>query len=210
MISHFSTYAFAQDLPNIDETVKKTYVYCMKQFPDIPSENIKVRKKEQLIPLTTIPSPWNLFRKQSNWKYSINISTKTISRLSPILYDSLSKEGQIGVLSHELSHVSDFHSQGKGYLVKIFFSHLSKKKMDAFEFNTDLITIQKGMGKYLLAWSTDVREKLNIADWKGKETFTDQSVSERYMSPATICQYLSQMPEIYPSLPKNCTQDHQH
>lgn len=193
----FSSFAQHTTFTKVDNSVVENYKKCLNYFDEIPAHNIKIKKKKQVIPLTSIPSVWNLFKKKEYWKYSIVISTQTIDKLSSILYDSLSTDAQIGVLAHELSHIHDFHSQRKGYILKVFFNHLSKRKMDEFEYNTDLICIKQGMGQYLLAWSTDVQQKLNIEQWKGKKTFVDDEKRERYMRPETICSYMKSMHEIY-------------
>lgn len=197
ILSHITAFSQENTYPKVEESVLENYQLCLKNFQEIPSKNIRIKKRKQLIPLTTIPSVWNLFRQRQNWTYKVNISTKTIDKLSPILYDNLSHNGKIGVLAHELSHVHDFHINKKSYLLKVFFSHASSKKMDAFEYNTDLICIQQGMGMYLLAWSNDVKEKLNIEQWEGKNTFSTEDSKERYMRPETICSYIVSMPTIY-------------
>jgi hypothetical protein len=204
-LSHTSLTAQQTTYSRVDSSLLSNYVFCLNYFTSIPSKNIRIKKKEQLIPLTTTPSFWNLFRAKNNWTYKIKISTKSISKLSPILYDKLSKEGKLGVLAHELSHVHDFHNNQKGYLLKVFFQHLSPKKMDEFEYNTDLICIQQGMGNYLYSWSSDVQEKLKIEQWEGKKTFTKDESRERYMRPQTICSYLLNKKEIYADkMPKEC------
>ncbi|SOE22499.1 hypothetical protein SAMN06298216_2928 [Spirosomataceae bacterium TFI 002] len=195
--SHISSFSQEKNYSKVDSTVMDDYQFCIQYFNKIPSQNIRIKKKKQLIPLTTTPSIWNLFKKKENWTYRINISSKTIERFTPILYDNLSIDGRIGVLAHELSHVHDFQTSKKSYLIKVFFSHVSSKKMDAFEYNTDLICIKQGMGNYLYAWSTDVKESLDIEQWEGKNTFNTDSTRERYMRPETICKYINQMNNIY-------------
>jgi hypothetical protein len=182
-------------LSKTDSSLQFHINFCRAYFPELNFDNIRIHKRKQIIPLTTIPSTFNFFRKKSNWKYKINISTKTFEKLSPILFDNLSLEGQLGVLGHELSHVSDFQSHKRGYLIKGLIWHLSRKKTDAFEYNTDLICIKHGMGFQLLNWSLDVN-KVNLGFW-----VKDTSKVERYMYPKTICNYLNQMP-IYNDLQK--------
>jgi hypothetical protein len=117
----------------------------------------------------------------------------------------LSHNGQIGVLAHELSHVQDFQTNKKSYLLNVFFSHLSPNKMDAFEYNTDLICIKQGMGKYLYSWSKEVKQNLEIDQWEGKNTFGTDSSRERYMRPETICKFMTQMNEIYKNTNLPCS-----
>lgn len=163
---------------------------CMTSFPEINPEQIKLVQKKQVVPLTTTPSPLNLFRKKKNWKYTIRISTKSIAKLDPVLYKNLSYKAQIGVMSHELSHVADFQNNNRWYILKVFFSHLNPKKIDAFEFNTDRICIQHGKGLELFAWSDEIRKKFPNSSIMSK-------TPERYMSPATICRELHKLPTIY-------------
>ncbi len=171
-------------IPKVDSSIVKYFLFCKPYFAEIPYDRIKIKKKKQLIPLTTVPNPLNLFRFKKNWSYAIKISTKTIPILTPILFDSLSLEGKLGVLAHELSHVSDFHNHTRGYLIKAFFWHLNPRKIDIFEYNTDFICINHGMGYQLLAWSMDT-SILN-----GKGTMKPPFKNERYMFPATIKNFI--------------------
>ncbi|MCP9768026.1 hypothetical protein EGI22_08880 [Lacihabitans sp. LS3-19] len=172
---------------NIDTSYTR-YVNLIKPyFGEIPFKNIKIIKRKQIIPFTSTPSFLNIFRKKSNWKYTIAVSSETIPRLAPILFDSLSLNGRIGVLAHELSHVADFQSHSRWYMVKVFFQHLSSKKMDTFEYNTDLICIQHGLGYQLLAWSRDTQKQM------AKGSMKIDFKNERYMYPETIEKYISEI-----------------
>jgi hypothetical protein len=177
------------------ETIEKQLALILPKYPEISAQNIVVRKRKQLIPLTSVPSAWNMFRQKRNWKYNINLSTESsFSKLNKIIYDSLSYNAQLGVLAHEISHVADFQTHSRWYLLEILFGHLSKKKMDRFEFETDHIAIKHGFGRYLKVWSAEVQQKFNPTKI---ETDTERPQNERYMSPATIEKYLLQYPEIY-------------
>ena len=66
----------------------------------------------------------------------------------------------------------------------LIFKHLSKKKMDTFEFNTDKRCIDHGLGFQLLSWSKEVREKLKLTRWGGAKN--PEGKNERYMNPETI------------------------
>jgi hypothetical protein len=167
-------------LDNIDSTYTRYINFCKPYFDEISFEHIKIIKRKQLIPFTSTPSFLNVFRIKTNWKYTIAVSSETIPRLAAVLFDSLSLNGRIGVLGHELSHVADFQSNSRWYMVKILFQHLSQKKMDSFEYNTDLICINHGLGYQLLAWSKDTHKQL------AKGTIKISFKNERYMYPETI------------------------
>ena len=68
--------------------------------------------------------------------------------------------------------------------------HLSKKKMDQFEYNTDMGCIEHGLGYQLLSWSKEVRLKLNIIQWRGIKHLNNEG--ERYMNPENIIRVINQ------------------
>ena len=119
--------------------------------------------------------------------YIITISDRSSAKLTPILFKQLSYEAQVGVLGHELSHVADFSGMKLSGLIRLGFGHLSRRYIDRFEYRTDSLCIEHGLGKYLLAWSIFVRKALHINDWQGADSInTPLTGRERYMNPATI------------------------
>jgi hypothetical protein len=70
----------------------------------------------------------------------------------------------------------------------------SKKAVDKFEFNTDLNSINHGLGYQLLDWSINVRENLKRVNWLGAVNLKVDEKSERYMNPSTITAILSKHP----------------
>lgn len=174
----------------VDQNLTPFFEILMPHFQDLKSVNITVKQKKQMIPLTTTPSVWNIFRKKKNWRYTIAVSTESLKFLNPIIVKNLSDSSKIGVLGHELSHVSDFHSHKRGYMLKVLFGHISSKYLDRFEFETDHIAIKHGIGKYLLSWSAETSEKIKQNKFK-------KQGKERYMLPKTVVEYMKKYPEIY-------------
>jgi hypothetical protein len=177
------------------DTLEKMISKVLMFYPELSRKQLRIRQVKQWIPLTSTPSVLNIFRKKENWRYTIDISTKTFSKYEGILFRNLSDSAKVGVLSHEISHALDFQTHNKGYIFSIFFGHLSKKRMDTFEFETDHLVIKRGLGRYLLAWSSLVRERLDIT--KFPQNSTKKPENERYMSPETIRLYLQKYPELY-------------
>ena len=69
--------------------------------------------------------------------------------------------------------------------------HLSKKSIDGFEYKTDMICIEHGLGYQLLSWSKEVRLKLNLIQWKGIKQLQENG-RERYMNPESITKVISE------------------
>jgi hypothetical protein len=169
-------------------------------FQEVMDKKIKISFSNSRSPLVTRPAFNFSFLSRKKRSYCILISVRTMHKLQPLLFNNLPFEAQVGVLSHEFSHVADFSSCSAWKLMKKGFQRLSSRGIDRMEFNTDLFTIEHGMGKYLLQWSIAVRERLNIISWKGRSTFHVNRKNrnrERYMNPDTIRRYMMIMENRY-------------
>ena len=168
---------------------------ALSYFPELKNAKIVFRVNKQSAPLSARSTIFGIFRKGDRRKYVVGISSKTKDRLSTILLDSLSFNAQVGVLGHELSHVSDFSKKSGFGIIGHVFKSMSKKYVDRFENNTDRISIDHGLGYQLLAWSSEVRQKLNIPEttenYPGRQNDLPR---ERYMSPHTIRHIIANHP----------------
>lgn len=180
----------------IDSNLLKYAAIALPYFKEIEGVRLILRERKQVIPLTTIPSFFNIFRPKRNWIVRVNVSTGTMKFLEPILVKNMPDSAAIGVIGHELSHVTDFNTHKASYILKVFFWHVSPRKMDKFEFETDHIAIKAGFGKYLRAWSHETHTRLNHDTFDRDKT--GKRIHERYMRVETIEKYMKMYPEIYP------------
>ena len=163
---------------------QKPILIALSHYPELADAHIEFKLTNSKTPLMARPSVWSTFVNAKHRRYIISISEKTSGAFEPIFLRNLSFEAQIGVLGHELSHISDFHSRWGIYYLKLLFMQLSSSSLDKMEYDTDVRAIKHGLGNQLLKWSTEVRSKLNIKEWNGvKETKGDKG---RYMNPDQI------------------------
>lgn len=168
---------------------------ALSYFPELKNIKIKFRLKNRKTPLATRPTFFSMIRSAKKRTYIITISKKSINYLDAIVFENLKYNAQIGVLGHELCHVSDYLNKGFDKMSTIGINQIfSKKAVDKFEFNTDLNCINHGLGYQLLDWSSNVRENLKRVNWLGAVNFTADENSERYMNPSTIKNILSKHP----------------
>lgn len=168
---------------------------ALSNFPELKDIKIKFRLKNRTTPLATRPSFFSMFRAAKKRSYIITISQKSTSYLDTITLKNLNFNAQIGVLGHELCHVSDYVNKGFGKMSRIGLNIIfSKKRIDIMEFNTDLSCINHGLGYQLLAWSINVRENLKRPNWLGAVNLTADENSERYMNPSTIMNIIKDHP----------------
>ena len=164
---------------------------ALSYFPELKNTSIEFRLKNTNTPLSSRPKLFGLLQSAKNRKYIVTISEATNSRLEPILFKNLNFNAQVGVLGHELSHISDYMTKGFGKMSNLLLIEIfSKNQVDQFERRTDLICINHGLGYQLLDWSKSVRQNLKIDYWRGANNIEYKSKRERYLNPETIIQYI--------------------
>jgi hypothetical protein len=165
---------------------------ALNYFPELRYVKIDFKVKHQISPLSARPSILSVFKRPSKRNYLITISDKTSKQFDSILFKQLTFNSQIGVMGHELSHISEYNAKRGIYFFRLLGMHLSKKRMDRFEFATDIRCIAHGLGFQLLSWSMEVRQKLKLSRWGGSNN--NHPKAERYMNPETILDYMKQFP----------------
>ena len=200
-IGNYEQYGHLKDIP---QDMRSQVLIALSFYPELRNTKIILRYRKRRTPLSSRPRVWSTFRKKKNRTYVITISIKSNQHLMPILFSNLPYNTQIGVIGHELSHISAYRTQTSGQLLGLYTSLLKSKNVDAFEFSTDSTCIAHGLGHQLLAWSSYVRNALDIPEWRGAPKSNYQKKSQnmnlRYMNPATIKNHMDKNP-IYNDLP---------
>ena len=180
---------------NIPQDFETQTLLALSYFPELKDIKIKFRLKNRTTPLATRPTFFSLFQTAKKRTYLITISEKSNAQLDTIILKNLNLNAQIGVLGHELCHVSDYLNKGFGKMNRIGLDIIfSKKRIDSLEYATDLSCINHGLGYQLLDWSINVRENLKRKNWLGAVNLTADENSERYMNPQTIIKILQNHP----------------
>lgn len=179
---------------NIPGQIRPQVLTALSFYPELEDVKIMFRFRKRITPLSSRPQVISTFKKIKNRTYVITISNKSNKRLSPILFKNLSYNAQIGVLGHELGHIVEYNKMNTGQLLGLILKLLNSKYTDQFEFNTDLTSINHGLGHQLYDWSSYVRTALDINEWRGASdsNYSNQKIldNQRYMNPKTILSYI--------------------
>lgn len=171
----------------INKKFEKEELSALAYFPELKNVHIKFRLKRSYCTLKTKPGFMSMFMPEGHRTYIIAISNHTIQKLTPLIFEKLPENAKIGVLGHELSHVTDFSNKSTWQSLKIALGHFSKRYLDSLEFNTDKICIEHGLGKELEAWSSYIRNTMHTTFWRGSDFVNKGDTHfERYMNPSTI------------------------
>lgn len=170
---------------------EKEILTALTFFPQLIDHRIDFQLRKGYAPLSSRPTYGGLFRSAKKRKYKVFISTGSGQMWDSIILKYAPFDPSVGVLGHELSHVLNFSRMSGLSLVGLGINHVSKSYMNRFEFLTDSLCIEQGMGEYLLSMGVYVRKKFGAADpeellVKGEKG----NYKERYMSPSTIRLYM--------------------
>ena len=166
---------------------EKETLIALSHFPELKNVTIKFRVRKSFATLKTRPTFLSMFMPRGHRAYVITISNKTAARLIPLTFENLDPEARAGVIGHELSHVVDFSRKNAWQCFTTAVGHLSPRYLDKFEYHTDMICIQHGLGKDLEAWSAYIRKTMHTVFWRGAGyVYKGDTRYERYMNPSTI------------------------
>ena len=173
------------------EPYEKQILLALSYYPELKSTSILFRIRKRHTPLDTRSTWLGLLQPLKKRDYLVTISDSSEPMLTPILFKNLPFNPQVGVIGHELGHVTDFSSMFTSQILKHAVRNVSSKYIDRFEYRTDSICIAHGLGYQLLAWSSFVRQKMHKENWDGADNVHHPMERERYMNPSTIRQKIS-------------------
>ena len=114
--AHFLEFTKRKKIP---EDIKAQVLTALSFYPELKDTKLSIRFRKRTTPLTSRPRIFSIFRKKKNRAYVITISTKSKTRLAPILFKNLPYNAQIGVLGHELGHIAYYKSKNSLSLIHI-------------------------------------------------------------------------------------------
>lgn len=163
-------------------------------FPELKNHRIDFVIRKGHAPLSARPTFGGLLRNARKRKYKVFISSGMKGDWDNFTLKSTPYDARVGVLGHELSHVKNFARMSGISLIGLGINHVSKSYMNRFEFRTDSLCIEQGMGEYLLSCAVFARKIFNVPDPEQLDVKGVRgNYSERYMSPATIRLYMADM-----------------
>lgn len=170
--------------------------YILRFYPTLLYNSICIKAVSSQKPLHTKPTFFSIFKRAEKRDYVIYVSQETQSQMDSILLHRLTLNGQVGALAREISHVYDFSTSHVFQFISLFLNRHSQKKMRDFEYSTDKLTIEQGLGYPLLAYAVEMRDKLRIENWKTVKgyDFYKQTIEDRRMPPETIQHFMSDFP----------------
>jgi hypothetical protein len=171
-------------------------------YPELKGIHIEFREMKMKSTLKAFPTFGSaVFRSAGKRTYVVAICTKYDQDMSPITFDKLPFNAQVGILGHELAHISYFVKKSRLGMLNVAFVNISEARTDKFEYMTDSIAIAHGLGWQLLDWSEFIRKTLDIKSYRGIQYYLKMKMKnkapadqEKYMNPETIRKSMAENP----------------
>ena len=167
---------------DIPSGYEKQVLYALSYFPELKHTKIrfKIKKGSRGI-IATRPTIGSLLRRSSKRTYIVVINDSTNGSSFPAFPKS-DVNGQVGILGHEFCHIVYFNNSTGLNLLGLAISHISRRYMDRFEYKTDSMDIERGLGYQLIAWNEYLQKGFRAMYPNRSMPAGLTVVSKRYMS----------------------------
>lgn len=159
-----------------DTENSEVFIQNMLQFfPEISNNSIEIIHKSIQTSMACQPKLIHLFNNKRTYQIVINNDLEK----SEIPFSDIPFQAKVGIIAHELSHVLDYQSKTVWQLIKTGILYIFSRQ-EKYEKFIDYLTIKKGFGWQVLAWSDYAFNHSNASD--SYLTFKDKN----YFNPDEI------------------------
>jgi hypothetical protein len=173
---------------------KNEELIALSHYPELKEAKIEFLEQSARFPLQSRPKVGSLLLPFKKRDYVIVISNKSLEEYDLILLNKIPREGQIGVLGHELAHLSYYEKRNSLEITVIGIKYvLSKRFRNTFERMTDRIAIQHHLGNQLLDWRNyyeGLKKRRALGEISNKMYF-----EERYLTAEEIKKEIEEQKE---------------
>lgn len=167
----------------IPQAYERQALIALSHYPELANTHIHFEEAKISTTLNVRPAIGSLLLdNKEEREYIIRINTQKQDSL--INMDQVPFEAQIGLLGHEFAHIVDYSQQGVWGMAGRLINYINKKKKQAYEKQTDRITIVHGLGLQLHEWSHYVLYQSNA------KLAYKQFKKFMYLQPEEISEYL--------------------
>ena len=146
-------------IANVPSHLLKQFTVICNAFSEL--KETRIRLVFRAIPMTmqARPNIWQLLIGRR--EYLIFINNKKAK--NGIVLEDIPFNGQVGVISHEMCHILDYHNKSIWQIIKTGIMYLNPNKKEGYEKSTDYLAVKKGFGLQLHEWSNYVLDDSSIA-----------------------------------------------
>jgi hypothetical protein len=152
---------------------------ALSYYPELGEVEIQFVLKKSGHTSSAKPKPLSIIQKGEKRSYEVIISCDLKDELRPILLENLSFNCQVGVIGHELGHISDYVDKNSLEVILDGISYGIDSEKKKLEKKTDTITVEHKLAYQILEYA-ELIEKLKeqYPDEEYYKTYTDYYLSK--------------------------------
>jgi hypothetical protein len=136
---------------------------ALSHYPDLAATHIRFKSKKIRTTMNCRPTTGSLlFRSRSQRRYVIRINSD--SGEHAIRYDEIPFNAAVGLAGHEIAHILDYSQKSICGVSGRGFAYLAARSTAEYEKEIDMITISRGFGWQLYAWSRYIQDRSHATE----------------------------------------------
>jgi len=163
-----------------NDTFAGAFLKAINYYPELCERKIRVQYGSIKTSMAALPRIFSILYKRDNRTYRIIINRNT----KQLIYDA-PFDACVGVMGHELAHILDYSTKSGCRLTWIGVRYLGKNYRRKMERQTDLVTIERGLGWELYNFANFIKYEADI-DEKYRNYKLDM-----YMNPEEIFEIIN-------------------
>ncbi|MFT6810835.1 MAG: hypothetical protein ACJA01_004080 [Saprospiraceae bacterium] len=144
---------------NVPDHLRKQFTIICRAFSELKETRIRLVFRGIPMTMQARPNIWQLLIGKR--EYLIFINNK--KEKNGIVLEDIPFNGQVGVISHEMCHILDYHNKSIWQIIKTGIMYLIPKKKEGYEKSTDYLAVKKGFGLQLHTWSNYILDDSAIS-----------------------------------------------
>lgn len=131
---------------------------ALSAYPELKSESIEFVFTKNGAPLESSFRILTLLRNRAHRFYRVNLNNAENSKYDPVLLRNLPFDAQVGILAHELGHITYYKKLSTWQIANWGIKYLISKDFRAkHEKTTDLMPVTHGLGSQIYQYAWHVR-----------------------------------------------------
>lgn len=145
------------------------YVLCFYSGLDYKKIRIKSQKSKHIADVK--PKPIDVIASPEDRVYTIIFSSDAPSLLDTVLFEKLSVDSKIALISQQISLIKEYSNLGFFEVIGMRFKKYKINRGKELHKDINLYTIEAGLGYQLITYTNEMTDKLLEDNWADKHAY---------------------------------------
>lgn len=144
------------------DSCREAVKQALSFFPELRSVPIRFFHQSSVVPHKSRATLRSFFKRHKERRvYDVILSSRTVPEFDDLCFNNLRFREQVGLLAHELAHITQYQNCGFTKLIKLHLAYLNPRKRTELEQAADKKVVEAGLGWELYAYA-NARERASV------------------------------------------------